>query len=259
MKSVLIYFVLTFLFFAELCAQSAPFLNRWSYHTAYLMRKNKYESGLVQPFRYGISNRVEFTTNVLQNFVVPNAGVKIFLACPKGFQMASEHGLQYNTLLFRLLSRKGTGGVLSPQFSFPNMFTFSNAFLVTKQVFDTAYVTARAGIFFGMRDGYLSPLATVDLPIIYPRTSHLFNTCTFRLGADIRGKIKRSWSYLFDLQFFVLPVKEHNFFMENTGTIMCNLGKNARIKGGYKLCSGDYPFGKQWHLLPTLDIVFGSK
>jgi len=223
------------------------------------MRKNKYESGLVQPFRYGISNRVEITTNVLQNFAVPNAGVKIFLADAKGFYMSSDHGLQYNSLLFRLLSRKGTGGMLSPQFTFPEMFTLYSNFLVTRQAFDTAYVTARAGFFLGMHNGFLDPLATVDMPLIYPRTSHLFHTCTFRLGADIRGKIKRSWSYMFDLQFFVLPVKEHNFFMENTGTIMCNLGKNARIKGGYKLCYGDYPFGKQWHLLPTMDIVFGSK
>lgn len=243
----------------ELAAQNTPLLNRWSYRTAYLMRKNKYESGLVQPFRYGISSRVEITTNVLQNFAVPNAGVKIFLADVKGFHMASEHGLQYNSLLFKLLSRKGTGGVLSPQFTFPNMLTLSNTFLVTKQVFDTAYVTARAGFYLSMRDGYLDPLATVDFPIIYPRTSHLFNTCTFRFGADIRGKIKRNWGYTFDLQFFVLPVKDHNFFMENTGVILCKLSKNSGIKCGYKLCYGNYPFGKQWHLLPTLDIVFGSK
>ncbi|HNW71290.1 MAG TPA: hypothetical protein PKI01_12855 [Bacteroidales bacterium] len=258
MKKIIVC-IIALLIVQELAAQSTPLLNRWSHRTAYLMRKNKYESGLVQPFRYGISNRVEISTNVLQNFVVPNAGVKVFIADVKGFHMASEHGFQYNSLLFKLLSRKGTGGILSPQFTFPNMFTLSSAFLVTKQVFDTAYVTARAGFFLGMHDGELDPLATVDFPVIYPRTSHLFNTCTFRLGADIRGKIKRSWSYMFDLQFYVLPVKEHNFFMENTGTIMCNLGKNARFKGGYKLCYGDYPFGKQWHLLPTIDIVFGSK
>lgn len=258
MKKIIVCLI-ALLIVQELAAQSTPLLNRWSYRTAYLIRKNKYESGLVQPFRYGISNRVEITTNVLQNIAVPNAGVKVFIADVKGFHMASEHGLQYNSLFFKLLSRKGTGGVLSPQFSFPNMFTFSSGFLVTRQVFDTAYVTARAGFFLGMRDGFLDPLATVDMPIIYPRNAHLFNTCTFRLGADIRGKIKRSWSYMFDFQFFVLPVKKHNFFMENTGVIMCNWGKNFRFKGGYKLCYGDYPFGKQWHLLPTLDIVFGSK
>ncbi len=258
MKRIFLY-IIALLIVQELAAQSSPLMNRWSYHTAFLMRKNKYESGIVQPFRYGLSNRVEIDANVLQMCVVPNAGVKVFLAAPGGFQMASEHGIQYNTLLFKLLSRKGTGGILSPQFSFPNMFTISNSFVVTKLVFDTAYVSARAGVYLSMRDGFLDPLATIDFPLIYPRTSHLFNTCTFRLGADIRGKIKRSWGYWFDVQFFVVPVHEHNFFMENTGTIMCNLGKNFRLKAGYKLCYGDYPFGKQWHLLPTLDLVFGSK
>jgi len=258
MKKIIIY-IIAIIIANEVIAQTSPLLNRWSYHTAYLMHKNKYESGIVQPFRYGISDRVEITTNVLQNIAVPNAGVKVFIADVKGFHMASEHGLQYNSLFFKLLSRKGIAGILSPQFPFPNLFTFSSSFLVTKQIFDTAYVTARAGFFLGMRDGYLSPLATVDLPVIYPRNSHLFNKCTFRLGADIRGKIKRSWGYMFDLQFFVLPISEHNFFMENTGVIMCNWGKHCRFKGGYKLCYGDYPFGKQWHLLPTLDIVFGSK
>jgi hypothetical protein len=242
-----------------LTAQNIPLINRWSYKTAFLMRKGKWESGLVQPFRYGISRRVEINANILQMPFVPNIGVKIFLADKNGFQMASEHGLQYNTPLFNLLSRKGTGGILSPQFTFPNMFSFSSTFLVSKQVFDTAFVTARAGVFLGMRDGYLSPLATVDFPLIYARTSHLFHTCTIRLGADLKGKIVRNWAYDFDVQFFVIATKQYNFFMENTGTIMCKISKHSALKAGYKLCYGSYPFGRQWHLLPTIDIVFGSK
>jgi hypothetical protein len=251
--------LIVFFILQGLTAQNNPLLNRWSYKSAYLMRKGKYESGLIQPFRYGISKRIEISANVLQMIGVPNVGVKVFLACPKGFQLASEHGLQYNTPLFNLLSRKGTGGVLSPQYTFPTMFTLSTGLLITKQVFDTAYVTARAAVFVGMRNGYLDPLATVDMPLIYPRTSHLFNPCTIRMGADIRGKIKRSWAYQFDVQMFVIARKEHNFYMENTGVIMCKLSKHAAFKGGYKLCYGSYPFGRQWHLLPTLDIVFGSR
>lgn len=251
--------IAAFIFFFESSAQNSQFLNKWSYRTAYLMRKNKYECGFVQPFRYGISHKIEFTTNVLQNIAVPNAGVKVQIADIKGLRMASEHGLQYNTLLFKLLSRKGTGGILSPQFSYPNMFSTYHTFIVTKQVFDTSYLSIRVGFFTGIRDGYLNPLSTVDFPIIYPRTSHLFNKCTLRLGADVRGKIIRTWSYLFDFQFFLLPVKQQNFFMENTGAIMCNWGKNFRFKAGYKLCYGSYPFGKQWHLFPSVDIVFGSK
>jgi hypothetical protein len=173
MKSIVmkrsLILIISLLIIQNVTAQNVPVINRWSYKTAYQMRKGKWESGLVQPFRYGISRRVEITANVLQMPFVPNAGVKIFLGNVKGFQMASEHILQYNTPLFNLLSRKGTGGILSPQFTFPNMFTFSNTFLVTRQLFDTAFVTARAGIFLGMRDGYLSPLATVDFPLIYPQ------------------------------------------------------------------------------------------
>lgn len=240
-------------------AQNPALLNKWSYHTAYLMRKHKFESGLVQPFRYGLTDKIEISANVLQMVGVPNLSIKTYMGCPKGFQLASEHGLQYNTPLFNLLSRKGTGGVLSPQFDFPGMITVYGTFLGTKQVFDTAYLTVRAGIYLSLRNGYLDPLATVDLPLIYPRTSHLFNHCTFRIGTDLRGKIRRSWSYMFDWQFFVIPIKEHNFFLENTGVVMCDLGRHARIRGGYKLCYGDYPFGKQWHLLPTIDLVFGSK
>jgi hypothetical protein len=251
--------IITFAILQTLTAQNSPFINRWSYKTAYLMRKGKYESGLVQPFRYCISRRIEITANVLQMPFVPNAGVKIFIANIKGFQIATENILEYNTPLFNFLKRKGTGGILSPQFTFPNMFTFANIFLVSRQVYDTAYITARAGVFLGMRDGYLSPLATVDFPLIYPRTSHLFHTCTFRLGADLKGKIVRSWAYDFDLQFFVVATKKYDFFMENTGTMMCKISRHSALKAGYKLCYGSYPFGRQWHLLPTIDIVFGSK
>ncbi len=239
--------------------QSGYLMKSWSYNTGYLMRQGKYECGIFQPFRYGINNRLEIYGNILQMPLVPNVSVKVKLSDIKGFFMASEHGFEYNTIMFNILSKKGIGGILSPQFTFPNMYTLTSSFLVTKQVFDTAFVTLRAGVVIGMRDGYLSPLATIDLPLFYPRTAHLFNKCTIKLGADIKGKIIRRWSYLADFQFFIIPIKENNLFIEHTGAIMCALGKHARLKGGYKLCFGEYPFGKQWNLLPVIDIVFGSK
>ena len=258
MKRIIIFLII-FITIPPIFAQTPNLVKSWSYNSAFLMRKGKYECGIFQPFRYGISNRVEIFGNILQMPLVPNVAVKIKLADPKGFYMASQFGFEYNTIMFNLFSKKGIGGILSPQFTYSNMFTLSGAFLVTKQVFDTAYVTARAGVVIGMRDGYLSPLSTIDLPIFYPRLSHLFNKCTFKIGADIKGKIVRKWIYMADFQLYIIPIKENNFFMEHTGTIMCALGKNARLKGGYKICFGEYPFGNQWNLLPVIDIVFGSK
>lgn len=258
MKRIIIIFSL-FIILQPVIAQMPYLQKSWSYNSAFLLRKGKYECGLFQPFRYGISDRVEIYGNILQMPFMPNISVKVKIAEVKGFHMASEHGFEYNTIFFNLISKKGIGGILSSQFNFPILFTLNSYFLVTKQIFDTAFITAKAGVLIGMRDGYLSPLATIDLPLFYPRLAHLYNKCTVKLGIDLKGKIVRKWSYLADFQFFVIPRKENNLFIEHTGAIMCALGKNARLKGGYKLCYGDYPFGKQLHLLPVIDIVFGSK
>lgn len=239
-------------------AQKPNLMSRWSYNSAYIMGKGSFECGIFQPFRYGISSKIEVYGNILEMALIPNIAVKINCNETKGVHLAGQFGLDYNTPMFNVFSRKGTGGILSPQFTYPNMFSLNGTFLATKQIFDTAFVTAGAGIIIGMRDNYLDPLSTIDLPIFYPRLAHLFNKYTLKVGADIIGKITSRFSYGADFQFYIIPIKGNNLFIEHSGTVMYILGKNTRIKGGYKICYGEYPFGKQWNILPIVDFVFGT-
>jgi hypothetical protein len=62
------------------------------------------------------------------------------------------------------------------------------------------------------------------------------------------------------VQAFIVTRPENNFFFENTGTLMWGFGKSLRIKGGYILAYGKYPYiTPKWQMWPTVDVVFGSR
>jgi hypothetical protein len=66
-----------FCFVSMLYAQNEALLKKWSYNTAYLMPAGKWESGLFQPFRYGINQKLEVYTHALMLPFIPEAGAKV--------------------------------------------------------------------------------------------------------------------------------------------------------------------------------------
>ena len=115
---------------------------KWSEKTAYTLDKGKWETGIFQSFRYGLTDKIELRTNALILPIFPNVGVKIALQEFNGWQLASEHALSYPTLLLQSLSFKGTGGFLSPEFSYPFMISLSNGLWATKPLGTSACFTA---------------------------------------------------------------------------------------------------------------------
>lgn len=121
-------------------------------------------------------------------------------------------------------------------------------------------VSAKAGFNFALRSEKPDPQSTIDLPVFYSRMAHYYNGSTVRLGAALKGSLGEKWFYEEGIQAFVVTRAENNFFFENTGTIMWALGKSLRIRGGYIVAYGKYPYvTPKWQMWPTLDLVFGSK
>lgn len=78
-------------------AQESTLQSKWSYNTAQLMQSGKWESGFIQPFRYGISKIIEVRANVLIMPFIPNAGVLISQGTKNDISIASEHSLSVPT------------------------------------------------------------------------------------------------------------------------------------------------------------------
>lgn len=232
---------------------------RWSHQTAYLEPAGKWECGILQPFRYGINSRLEVNSYAFLLPLMPNAGVKLSYGVKSGYALASEHSLSVPSAFLNLVSRKGTGGILSPQFDFPFMLGLSNSFYASKTVLDSCLLSWKLGFAFTMKSGDVDPLATIDLPLFYPRMATYYKGVSIRAGADMRKSICKRFDVQEGFQFFLITRPDNNFFFENTGGLLWTAGKSLRIKAGYNLSYGNYPFGKHWQLWPSLDLIFGSR
>lgn len=230
-------------------------LRNWSLGTAYLLPRGRLEIGLFQPLRYGWSESLEFATHPLVFIKMPNLSLKWSHDSYCGFFFATRHNIYYPTPLLRTLAREDIGGLISPEFDIPNMVSFNNEILVTKQILTNHLLTGKAGFSFALKSGDLDERTTIDLPLVFPRLSVYYHGYGFRFGSDLQGKIGRRWNYLVDWDLFYIPEAEEDMAFEHKAMFLWNKSHRFQLCFGYKLVYGEYPFGTQWHLLaPIFDL-----
>jgi hypothetical protein len=258
MKKVLLC-LMGILILNDLFSQDSLTKNYWTDGTAYTIPKNSWELGLFTASRYGISRNLELSARPLMFLLIPQAQLKVGWGEYSGFRLATEHGILYPTVFMRLVAREGKGGLISPEYDIPQMFAIYNRFLASYRPFRNAILTAHAGIAFSIKFGPLDPQSTIDLPIIYPRLAVFYNQPEFDAGIDFRGKFAPRFGWLFNVENFIVCGTPDNYFLENKGVLAYTSKKETlRVEAGYKLCFGRYPAGPQWHLLPVIDLVFGT-
>jgi hypothetical protein len=257
MKKLLLCLIGIFIF-NGLFSQDSLTKNYWTDGTACTIPKKRWELGLFTASRYGINNNLELSTHPLMFFLMPQVKIKVGWGEYSGFRLATEHGIFYPTVFMRLVTRKGTGGLISPEFTIPQMFAISNRFLVSFRPFKNAVLTGHAGIAFSIKFGPLDKRSTIDLPVIYPRLAVFYNQPEFDVGIDFRGKFVPCFGWLFNVENFIVCGTPENYFLENKGVLAYTSKKESlRVEAGYKLCFGKYPAAPQWHLLPVIDLIFG--
>jgi hypothetical protein len=90
--------------------------------------------------------------------------------------------------------------------------------------------------------------------------AHYYEGTSIRPGFVLKGRLGKKWLFEEGVQSFIITRPENNFFFENTGTIMWIARNSWRIKWGYILAYGKYPYETpKWQLWPTFDLVFGSR
>ena len=257
MKKLLLFLIGIFIF-PNLFSQDTLTKNNWTDGTACNIQKHRWELGLFTLSRYGICKNLELSAHPLMFFLMPQVKIKVGWGEHSGFVLATEHGIFYPTQFMRLVATKGTGGLISSEFTIPQMFAISNRFLASYRPFNKAILTAHAGITFAVKFGPLDKRTTIDLPVIYPRLAVFYNEPEFDVGIDFRGQFIPRLGWLFNVENFIVCGTEKNYFLENKGVLAYTSKKETiRIEVGYKLCFGKYPAGFQWHLLPVIDLIFG--
>lgn len=259
MKKTALLFLLLAAITSIASAQSAFVTKYMSFNTAYLMPEKKWESGIRQPLRIGLSQKAEIFSTALALPLTPNAGIKLAWGEEGGFHFATTHSLSAPTPVLDILSRKGIGGFISPEFSFPFILSVNNSIMASMPVCDSALLTFKADFLFAIRSGGIDPQSTIDLPVIYPRMAHFYKGSSVRLSANIKAPVMKKLGVEEGLQLFLITRNENNFFAENTGYLYWKMSKKMLLKAGYNLSYGVYPFGNHWQLWPSLDLLFGTR
>lgn len=227
----------------------------WSEGSAYILPVKRVELGLFQPLRYGQSEQFEWSTQPIFFFILPNFNLKWFHTFYKDIAIASQYGVYYPTLVMRTLAREGTGGIISPEFDIPHMLGLSAEIIISKPLTDNILLSAKGGLALGVKSAGLDERTTIDLPLIYSRLAIFYHGYQLRSGLDLDGQFNDYWHYALDADFFYTPGVEHNSAFEHKGLLIWQKSAQTKISLGYKLVYGDYPFGRQWHLLlPLIDI-----
>ena len=238
-------------------AQNTDLTTRWSDNTAFNMSAHSWETGLFQPFRYGLSNKVELRSNVLLIPVLPNAGVRIAYGPVNDIYLASEHSLSYPTLFLKTFQMKGTGGLISSQYDIPVMFSMTNSILASKPLGEKSLLTGDVGLSFVARSAEIDYRASIDEPFIYQRMAHYYKGVQLGAGISYKTVITKHLFGEESLKFYGITRGSDNIFFENHGVLMLTGNKSFRVRGGYQLSWGTYPFGNHWQLWPVVDIMFG--
>jgi hypothetical protein len=258
-KNARIFLTLWFITFPFITfSQDNLLTQNWGYNTAFLIERGKWETGIFQPFRLGLNDKLELRSNLFILPLLPNAGIKISYHQINGFQFASEHSVSYPTLFLDLVSFKGTGGMISPQYNFDFILSLANSIIVSKPIGSSSLFSADAGLAFAIRETKPDYHATIDLPLFYPRMAHYYDGVSIKAGVSYKGTFSKSFYFEENLRMFLITRDSENFFIENFGTVLWKTKGSFRLKGGYVLSWGKYPFGNHIQLWPVIDIIFGS-
>ncbi len=256
MKTIIVIVVATILLSGQLSAQLAEG-EYWYAGTARLLPEGRQVNGLFQPLRYGRSERLEWSLNPALALVIPNIALKLSREELGDWQMAWRISAHYPTLLLRSLKREGTGGVLSPDPTIPEVphLLFSRGEVMLSRRFGGgSLITVKGGLALALKAGEFDARHSIDLPILFPRMAAYQNGYQLNLGIDLLQElpvIKRIW---IDADLFITPGFDQPLAFEHKGLTVLSRKGRLGLLVGYKLTWCDYPFGTQWHLLPLVDL-----
>lgn len=228
----------------------------WSDGTAFTLPKKRYEIGLFQPLRFGITKNAELITYPLWNLLFPNLAIKKVWEDPCCFRFATRHSINYPTHFLKTISRSGTGGILPVLTKVPQLFVFTNHLLFSKSMANEHTVSTKLGFTVALSSGEID-MTTIDLPIVFPRTFVYQNGLSFNLGIDFDGHLYRSFNYAIDADFFILGDDVTSYAFEHKAMLTWIRSERFNILLGYKLIYGEYPYGTDVNILPLIDVQFG--
>jgi hypothetical protein len=238
--------------FSLLCSAFADQVD-WSDDTAHTLPEGRWEVGLFGPLRYGWSESLEIEIHPLWALVSPHLAVKKDLLEFGRWSIAARQSIAYPTLLLRGLARGGIGGIMPPDSEIPHIISSDTRLLATKDYSEKASVTMRLQLNVAPRFG-TSDFPHIPVPVVYPRLASYQGVATVGAGTFMRCEMTDGLEVRTDTQLWFMAGNEGNWAVEQWASLRWFAGSKFSVDAGVVGTIGAYPYGQEWHLVPTFDL-----
>ena len=179
-----------------------------SQSSAGLLPKRSWEIGLFQPFRYGFSDKINYSTHPILFFVMPNLSIKVLHRKGELFSSSTRYSVYYPTKLLKMLQTgievgDETASLIAPNFKIPHMVGFSSDYIITKP-YGFGIISIYGGVNVGVVFGDLDDRTSIDLPLVYHRFGIFYNRYGIDMGIDFSKQITDAISCDVDFDLKIL-------------------------------------------------------
>jgi len=228
----------------------------WANNTTKTLKKGRKEIGIFSPLKFGLKDSMEIAVHPIYFFIIPNIELKKFWKSFGGIDFATKHKFSYPTLLYKTISKNGTGGVLPATSTIPQMFKFNNSIMFGKTVNEYLTATINAGVDLTLSFGE-SNFPEIEYHILYPRTYSYNNLFTPYCGVDFTGKFFGNFYYDYEFTMFFMTNENKGSILENKFKFQWNISDKLAAKAGVLVVYGKYPYGFDSGVFPVFDLMYG--
>jgi len=251
MKKIILIIISSVILFSTQAQQV-----KWSNNSTDVLESGRKEIGLFSPLVFGLKDTMQISIHPVWFFIIPNIELKRYWKNAGFADISTIHSVTYPTLLYKVIARRGTGGILPEPSVIPQMFKINNAIIARRKFNNNINLSLKLGIDMTFAFGS-SDFPDIEFPVVYPRTYSFNNFLTPYAGINLTGKIYKSFYYDNNLSLFLLTTHNRGYIIEDEFKIQWNLSDKFAIKAGTIYTYGDFPFGKHSKFLPVFDLMFG--
>jgi len=233
---------------------------RFAPDTARLVPPGAMELGVFAPLRWGVAERLELSVYPLWFFVFPNAALRVGWGRALGLELASDHALGYPTPLMRLLAREGTGGIVPSDVTYPQIISFANHLLVTRELPGGHLLSARLGGTLAKNltawDGPKT-WSQVEWHYAWPRSAAWFTGWSVDAGLAAQGPIAGPLGYRLTLDGFWFPGLKGDRAVEWSAVATWRPRPGFELHAGATWSWARFPYGTRTSVaLPLVDAAW---
>ena len=224
-------------------------------NTAETLNGGQWSVGVFAPVRYGLKDDLELEIHPIWALMAPHVAIKKSYETKGDLKLASRHQIGYPTLLLsKVLNREGTGGILAPDSFIPHTIVSQNDLYFGK---DLKYgeMTSSLGASFALELGE-SNYTTIDAPYGFRATNLYQNTMSLQIGVGWEYFFTEKLGYRYWGKGWFYPLADQKWALEEKNSLLIQVSEKSQAAVGVNITLADYPYGIQWHALPSFDWVW---